>query len=299
MIKAFILILLAVSCCSAAYRPTVLWHGMGDTCCLPFSMGHIKKLIEETLPGIFVYSIEVGPNMEADEYNGYFMPINTQIEYVHEKLKNMSELAGGFNAMGFSQGGQFLRAYVERYNDPPVYNLISVGGQHQGVFGMPQCMGNRTDFCEIMRKLLNIGAYEPEVQSRLVQAEYWQDPLNREEYLEKCIFLPDINNAKVVNETYKQNFIALNHLTLVKFEFDTMVQPRESEWFGFYAEGQDKEVINVQNTTLYLEDTIGLKTLMDNNKVDFIPCPGNHLQFTDAWFVQYLVPYINNTLQSS
>ena len=31
----------------------------------------------------------------------------------------------------------------------------------------------------------------------LVQAEYWQDPLNEAEYREKCIFLPDINQENV------------------------------------------------------------------------------------------------------
>ena len=32
---------------------------------------------------------------------------------------------------------------------------------------------------------------------RLVQAEYWHDPLNEDEYREKCIFLPDINQENV------------------------------------------------------------------------------------------------------
>lgn len=32
----------------------VLWHGMGDTCCLPTSMGWVKKTIEERVPGVYV-----------------------------------------------------------------------------------------------------------------------------------------------------------------------------------------------------------------------------------------------------
>ena len=71
--------------------------------------------------------------------------VNDQIEYAHSVLAADPKLAGGFNAIGFSQGcipflpprsltkgGQFLRAYVERYNNPPVRTLVSVGGQHQG-----------------------------------------------------------------------------------------------------------------------------------------------------------------------
>ena len=32
---------------------------------------------------------------------------------------------------------------------------------------------------------------------RLVQAEFWHDPLNEDEYRKKCIFLPDINQENV------------------------------------------------------------------------------------------------------
>jgi palmitoyl-protein thioesterase len=32
---------------------------------------------------------------------------------------------------------------------------------------------------------------------------------------------------------------------------DTVVQPRESEWFGFYAPGQDKTVLPLEQTPLY------------------------------------------------
>jgi hypothetical protein len=32
---------------------------MGDTCCLPFSMGAVKKEIEKSLPGVYVVSIMV------------------------------------------------------------------------------------------------------------------------------------------------------------------------------------------------------------------------------------------------
>eukprot|EP01112_Ceratiomyxa_fruticulosa_P019336 TRINITY_DN6313_c0_g1_i1.p1 TRINITY_DN6313_c0_g1~~TRINITY_DN6313_c0_g1_i1.p1 ORF type:complete len:306 (-),score=51.62 TRINITY_DN6313_c0_g1_i1:174-1091(-) len=281
-------------------RPTVLWHGMGDTCCYPFSMGAIKNLIEKNLPDIYVYSIEVGNSIEDDEYNSYFMNVNDQIEYVCAKLANVSALQYGFNAIGFSQGGQFLRAYVERCNSPKVYNLISVGGQHQGIFGIPSCIGVNRTLCELMRKMLNQGAYEDFVQYHSVQSEYWQDPLKYEEYLAKNIFLPDINNnLDKKNATYKNNLLSLNHFALVKFLNDTVVVPRESEWFGFYQIGQDKVVVAVENTTLYTEDWIGLKTLNENKQVSFIATIGNHLEFTDAWFEQNIIPFLNNTITTA
>jgi palmitoyl-protein thioesterase len=168
----------------------------------------------------------------------------------HQQINETPELAGGFNAIGFSQGGQFLRAYVssppspsasflialigqvQRFNDPPVNNLITLGGQHQGVFGFPRCPGENSTLCEITRKLLNLGVYESFVQDHLVQAEYWQDPFNEDKYIEKSVFLADINNQTPnKNATYKANLLTLNLFVMVQFTEDTMVQPKESEWF--------------------------------------------------------------------
>ena len=64
-----------------------------------------------------------------------------------------------------------------------------------------------------------------------------------------------------MNETYKDNLKKLENLVLVKFNQDSMVIPRESAWFGFYAPGQDKELLDLQNTTLYTEVSRGLPSL--------------------------------------
>ena len=58
--------------------------------------------------------------------------MNEQVDFAAEQIANVTELKDGFDAIGFSQAGQFLRAYVERYNIPPVHNLITFGSQHMG-----------------------------------------------------------------------------------------------------------------------------------------------------------------------
>ena len=78
----------------------------------------------------------------------------------------------------FSQGGQFLRAIAQRCPTPPMLNLISVGGQHQGVFGFPKCPGDNETVCNYIRELLRFGVYEKVVQDHIVQAEYWQDRMS-------------------------------------------------------------------------------------------------------------------------
>jgi len=196
-----------------------------------------------------------------------------------------------------SEGGQFLRAYVQRCNSPPVLNLISVGGQHQGIFGVPHCVDVNYTLCDVMRNLLNYGAYIPFIQNTLVQAEYWHTPLDEQEYQTKSVFLADINNeGPNKNETYKQNLLSLSKFVMVKFNQDSMVIPRESEWFGWYENGNDKVAIPLQQTALYTEDWIGLKQLDADGKLVFIQTDGDHLQFTWGWFQTNIEPFINTTI---
>lgn len=48
-------------------------------------------------------------------------------------------------------------------------------------------------------------------------------------YLEKNIFLPDINNElRRKNSTYRSNLAQLDALVLIRFADDTMVKPAET-----------------------------------------------------------------------
>lgn len=76
---------------------------------------------------------------------------------------------------------------------------------------------------------------------------------------------------------------------MVKFDNDTMVQPRESEWFGFYKPGQTAELYTLQQSSLYLEDKLGLKTMDQEGRLQFLSLPSDHLQFTDEWFLDVII----------
>lgn len=86
----------------------VLTFVTGDACCLPFSLGGFKKFLEDEIPGVYVLSIRIGDSIPADMENGYFMAPNKQIEYVCGVIAEDAKLKNGFNAIGFSQGSQFL-----------------------------------------------------------------------------------------------------------------------------------------------------------------------------------------------
>jgi len=288
---SFILVAILALCqCVSSDSPTplVIWHGMGDSCCNPLSMGSIKRFVEKKVEGIYVRSLMIGENIAADTENGFFMNVNDQVAQVCAKLKNDTKLTNGYHAMGFSQGGQFLRAVAQRCPEPPMLNLISVGGQHQGVYGLPHCPGNSSTICDYVRRLLNLGAYVSWIQNKLVQAEYWHDPNNLDEYREKSIFLADINQERTVNPAYKTNLMKLKNFVMVKFLRDSMVQPKDSEWFGFYKGSDIHEIEPLQQSKLYQEDLLGLQQMDKEGKLHFLSVDADHLRISDQ-FLQMII----------
>jgi palmitoyl-protein thioesterase len=141
-------------------------------------MGRIEDLLKKNLPGVYVHSIMVGSNVEEDELNGFLMNGNDQVSLICDRLKRDPVLnsSQSINAIGFSQGGQFIRGFVERCNVPQVKNLITLGAQHEGVYGLPNCPGPNTTLCEWARKLLDYGAYFSFIQEHITQAGYCSFP---------------------------------------------------------------------------------------------------------------------------
>jgi len=282
---------LLVACSATSPTPIVIWHGMGDSCCSPLSMGSITRMVKGLVPGVYVRSLEIGNGIVSDTLNGFFMPIADQITLACDKVKGDPKLANGFHAMGFSQGGQFLRALVQKCEGIQMKNLITFGGQHQGVAGFPNCpVGG--PICDSIRDLVNTAAYRPVIQNRLVQAQYWHDAADEDAYKTQNIFLPELNNEVTVNEEYKQRLGSLDNFVMVRFNNDTMVQPLSSEWFGFYEPGQDVIEAPLEETAIYKEDRLGLKVMNEAGKLVFLDTDGEHLQFSNAWFEQHILQYI-------
>merc|ERR1711988_1710773 len=106
--------------------PTVLAHGLGDSC---FN-GGMKEITKDVGTHIGTYSVCVptGDTWLSDTINGFA-----------KKIAADPKLANGFNAIGFSQGNSLIRGYIHKYNDPPVLNVLHVHGTVSGVSGFPQC----------------------------------------------------------------------------------------------------------------------------------------------------------------
>lgn len=171
-------------------------------------------------------------------------------------------------------------------------NLITLGGQHQGVFGVPNCNAMRHKTCEELRRILTTAAYTKAVQDSLVQATYWHDPLREEVYQRESTFIANINNELDENEDYVENLQKLEKFVMVKFSNDTMVTPRESSWFQFYVPGQDKAIAPLSESRVY--QRLGLDKLDRNGKLIFHECEGNHLQFPRGWLKDTLMQYLKD-----
>ena len=132
-------------------------------------MARLVERIKEALPGVFIHSIMIGRSPEDDRKRSLIDNMNRQIEEVCDQLSRVPELADGFHAIGLSQGGQFLRAYVERCNRPRVKKLITLGSQHQGVMALPGCVEN-----ESSRGALGIEEAEAQAESEVTQMNFFQ-----------------------------------------------------------------------------------------------------------------------------
>jgi len=279
---------------SANPTPIVIWHGMGDSCCNPLSMGSVKRYLESKIAGVYVLSLMIGDNIIQDVENGFVMKIPDQIELACNIITNDTRLTDGFHAVGFSQGGLFIRGMIQECGHKvKVKNLVSIGGPQQGVYGVPQCLGENHVLCDYMRRLLNYGAYTSWIQNLLVQAQYWHDPLAEQEYVEKSLFLAKYNNQGARVSKYRENMINLENVLLVKFSRDTVVDPKGSEWFSWFESSAGKKIVGLNETLLYRQDWIGLKLLNEENRLHFMEIDGNHLHM-DRKSLDYITEnYLN------
>eukprot|EP01034_Spumella_vulgaris_P023340 gene23340-29552_t len=267
---------------------------MGDFANDPHGMVPLAEAISDYLGGAYVLNVQIGESNIADIMNGFLMNLNDQVDYFASVVRNDTHLVNGFNAVGYSQGNLVIRGYIEKYNNPPVFNFISVHGPLAGVGSFPGCAIEK-NICKAFAELLGALAYYPQVQQHLTQANYFRDPMKIDAYRAGDIFLTEINNE--VNTTsstslvYKKNWESLHSVCLVKALGDTVVVPNDSEWLGFFQDGSFKNIWSFEQTPWYVGDYFGLKTLNEAGKVYFDTTEGNHLEFETDYLLDLIGVY--------
>lgn len=100
------------------------------------------------------------------------------------------------------------------------------------------------------------------------------------------------NEGDTVTQSYKDNFISVKRYAMIKALKDTMVYPNEGEWWGHYADGDQKTVLTMKETRWYKEDLFGLKTVDEAGKIVFNTTDGEHLQFSQEQLVWWVDNYL-------
>ena len=276
---------------AAAPLPVLLFHGMGDSAESSGMRAVAARITADT--GAYVHSIYVGAP-EDEPRSSYFGRVSEQLARVcDEQLLPEPRFAGGVNAVGFSQGGQFLRALAQSCG-VTVRTLVTLGAQHGGVATVPGCGADAAGgFCAQMQKLVSAGAYRGFVQTAVVQAQYLRDAHDEAAFLSRNVWLPAVNNLLPQrNGTYRDRVAALERLVLFRFSDDVTVVPRDSAWFAWQ---RGAELVPLREQALYQEDWLGLRALDEAGRLVLADCPGAHMQFTLDWFAANVIaPYLSD-----
>lgn len=271
--------------------PLLIWHGLGDR----FDnegLQSVGELAQDVHPDTTVLYISFGETGDDDRKATFFGNVSAQIESTCEKLHNSSSILDPdstgvlrVDALGFSQGGQFLRGLVERCEGLSVRSLLTYGSQHNGIAEFSRC-GTWDFLCKGAIGLLKGNAFSEWAQDNVVPAQYYRqaDPDTgdgTEEYLLASHFLADINNERELkNEQYKQRIASLDNFVMYMFENDTTVIPKESGWFA-EVNVTSGAVTPLQQRELYTDDWLGLKQLDKKGGLVFAKHPGNHMQLEE------------------
>ncbi|ODN02077.1 Lysosomal thioesterase PPT2 [Orchesella cincta] len=267
-----------------SYKPVVLIHGIFDK---PYSLDSLMDRIGEKHPGTKVTIL--------DKFHGWksMAPVWFQVKSFKKLLiPIMEENPGGINVIGFSQGGLVARALIQSTNKHNVHTFISLSSPQYGQYG--------DDFLRIF-----FPGYVKETAWRFFYSKagqmtsvgnYWRDPRHLDSFLNYSHFLPEVNNEVTTSNTikFKKNFLKLQRLVLIGGPDDGVISPWQSSHFGAFDENE--QVIPMQNSRIYKNDSFGLRTLDKLCKIVTITIPGiHHLDWHKNVSVidDYIIPYLD------
>ena len=210
--------------------PTAIFHGMGDACKHRGMKNFTKEIKNGT--GDYAACVEVG----TGTLSSLFMNFETQAETACANIQADSNFAGQpeINVLGLSQGSLLARYIATSCDlgDTRVRNVASLGGPNLGVDAIPSCFTG--PLCNIINSVARELVYLPIVQQHFGPAGYFRNVQNMDQYLKSSVFLPYANNEEgdaSVEASQKRRFEDLNGLLLMMFNEDSVVYPKESEWF--------------------------------------------------------------------
>lgn len=266
--------------------PLIIWHGLGDRYDAD-GLHSVGELATQVHPGTEVYYVRVSDSGSEDQSGTFFGNITAQSEEICTSLShnpNLTDSSGAVraDALGFSQGGQFLRGLVERCPALHVRSLVTFGSQHNGIAQFQRC-GTWDLLCKGAVAIVGGNAWTDYVQNRVVPAQYYREVntttgLPLPDYLEHSHFLADVNNEREdKKEIYAKRLSAIEKFVMFVFDEDKTVVPKESGWFAEVNETSGV-VTPLREREIYFDDWIGLKKLDEKGGLLFKSVEGEHMQ---------------------
>ncbi|KAL1585517.1 hypothetical protein WHR41_05646 [Cladosporium halotolerans] len=273
--------------------PLLIWHGLGDRSDAS-GLHTVGQLASQTHPGTLVHYISLPASDPldgaADQRATFFGNVSAQIASVCASLSTNTTLLDPASnriradALGFSQGGQFLRGLAQRCPALQLRSLVTFGSQHAGISEFQRC-GAWDLLCKAATALVGGNAWTDTVQGGVVPAQYYREVNETtgegtEAYLAASHFLADVNAERGGgrrNEEYAARLGALENFAMYVFAGDETVVPKESGWFA-EVNGTSGEVTPLRERRVYKEDWIGLRELDRKGGLVFGSVEGEHMQ---------------------
>lgn len=278
--------------------PLLIWHGLGDRYDAE-GIVQVAELAHKIHPSTSVYPIRLDEDGSADSRATFFGNISNQIDDVCSTLSAdplLNAKTTRVDALGFSQGGQFLRGLAERCPGIQIRSLVTFGSQHNGIAKFQDCKGSFDLVCKGAMAALKGNAFGEWVQDNVIPAQYYREVngttgLGTDKYLEASNFLADVNNEREEkNETYKGRMERLEKFVMYVFEDDTTVIPKESGWFA-EVNATSGKVTELRDRKMYKEDWLGLKALDQRGGLVFRTAKGGHMRLTEEVLEEVMIDF--------
>lgn len=253
------------------YAPILTIHGINDEC--------DPAIVDTLIDGLRTYVTCFAVENHKDALVSMFYSIEEQgrmlwdFIYADEELKD-----GNFSIMAVSQGSVLAKyAINECPFKYPIRTLVSFGGPHMGISGVPGFHRSNI-FGRFVGWVMDQMAYWDFFQYYTAPGGYWRAPNKEQDFLDYSTFLAEANNEAYFNQTKKDNWLKLKFARFIKWEEEDTIIPPESAWWGMYD--KNYKILNRHQTEFYKKDLLGIRKLEESGRADFMEMGGRHMQFS-------------------
>eukprot|EP00392_Amoebophrya_sp_AT5.2_P003992 g3997.t1 len=275
----------------------VISHGISSSC---YEMQRIElESFLRNYLNTYVACISTGGDTQVQQYvASWFYGFKSSIDLWHKKVQEDPELKDGFIALGFSQGNGILRGYVQQYNDPPVKTWMAFHGVLGGEGAVPGLDPLSAALRDVYRPIANLAGtlcHSALLVNRITPCGYFRNPIQISEPTYRLNSeMARMNGEDRDDEPVHKvpsNFNTTGQFVFVKGLEDNIILPRDAEWWAFYGVNYNS-IYTMPHQAWYMNNTFGLRTVVEAGKVHFRTTPRGHMDVTQDEMRVFLNDYI-------